>query len=272
MKRILLVEDDAATAAAIEIRLRDAGYQAWVARDAITGFSQARQHIPNLILLDLTVPGGNGLQLVERFRGVPELAAIPVVLITANTSPECRARAMELNTAGFLEKPYDASELLAVIRFALGETVRLRQTRLPAPITPETQTVMELEMSKASKRRRVLVVEDDIRIATALAIRLKSAGYAVVTAQDALTGVSAAVQNRPDLVLLDLSLPAGDGFVVAERIRSNVVPPPPIIFLTASKQFGLRERAASLRAAGFFEKPYEAEALLTAVRQAVDLN
>ena len=114
--------------------------------------------------------------------------------------------------------------------------------------------------------KRILIIEDDRKIAMALALRLKSAGYKAIAAYDALTGVNAAVKNPPDLVLLDIGLPGGDGFTVAEKIQSLVRTPIPMIFITASKQPGFRQRANELGAAGYFEKPYEAEDLLTAIQ------
>jgi len=103
----------------------------------------------------------------------------------------------------------------------------------------------------------------------ALAVRLQSAGYRAVVAEDALSGVSTAIRISPDLVLLDISVPAGNGFAVAERLKTALPNPVPLIFLTASKQPGFRERARELGAAGYFEKPYEAAELLAAVRQAI---
>ena len=88
-------------------------------------------------------------------------------------------------------------------------------------------------------------------------------------AHDGLTGVGAAVVEKPDLVLLDISLAAGDGFTVAQRIQSNIPTPIPMIFLTASKRPEFRQKAQGLGAVGFFEKPFEANALLTAINKAV---
>ena len=114
--------------------------------------------------------------------------------------------------------------------------------------------------------KRILIIEDDRKITMALA--LKSAGHEATAAYDALTGVNAAVKNPPDLVLLDIGLPGGDGFTVAEKIQSLVRTPIPMIFITASKQPGFRQRANELGAAGYFEKPYEAEDLLAAIQDA----
>jgi DNA-binding response OmpR family regulator len=116
--------------------------------------------------------------------------------------------------------------------------------------------------------KKILIVEDDRNIATALEVRLKSEGYEVAIASDAMSGVNSALKFRPDLVLRDISLPAGSGFNVAERLQRLLATMAPFIFLTASKQPGLREKAKELGAAGFFEKPYEGEELLAAIRRA----
>jgi DNA-binding response OmpR family regulator len=116
--------------------------------------------------------------------------------------------------------------------------------------------------------KKILIVEDDKSIAMALGIRLKSHGYEVAIAPDAVTGVNSALKLRPDLILLDISMPAGSGFSVAERLQLLLPTITPFIFLTASKQPGLREKAKELGAVGFFEKPYDAEELLAAIEGA----
>jgi DNA-binding response OmpR family regulator len=117
--------------------------------------------------------------------------------------------------------------------------------------------------------KKILIVEDDERIAKALAVRLRAEGYNTAVALDALTGVSTAVRYQPDLTLLDISMPAGSGFTVAERLRELMPQPIPIIFLTASKKPDLFNRAIELGARGYFEKPFSAQALLSSIRRAL---
>jgi DNA-binding response OmpR family regulator len=114
--------------------------------------------------------------------------------------------------------------------------------------------------------KRILVVEDDAKIAAALRIRLEAGGYQVVTAGDGFTGLKMAMAFRPQLILLDIMMPVGMGFSVAERLKDLGLGDVPIIFITASKRSGLRKTAQRLGAAGFFEKPYDAEELLAAVQ------
>jgi len=258
MRSILIIEDDPRIAAALEIRFRAAGYQTVIASDAIIGANLARKRQPDLILLDISLPGGDGLALAERFRSLPETRGIPFIFVTASKDPTLRRRAMNLKAAGLFEKPYDPEELLAVAGHTLGDTGMFRR---PPPTVTTAQG--------SARVKKILVIEDDPKIATALSVRLKSTGYEVNVAHDALTGLAAAVRLGPDLLLLDVSMPAGDGFSVAARARGLLPATTPIIFLTASKQPGLRERAKSLGASAFFEKPYDAEELLATIHRTV---
>ena len=112
---------------------------------------------------------------------------------------------------------------------------------------------------------KILIVEDDVRIAEALGVRLRYAGYEVVTAGDGFTGLKMTMTHKPDLIVLDIMMPVGMGFSVAERRKSLGLGEIPVVFITASKRAGLRKTAQQLGAAGFFEKPYDAEELLSAI-------
>ena len=121
--------------------------------------------------------------------------------------------------------------------------------------------------SEAIEQKPRILIIDDSRGFTRAAKRLlkKTGSYYVCEENDATKAHQTAQRFKPDLILLDISMPAGNGFVVAERIHKILSPQPPIIFLTASKRREIRERAQKLGAAGYFEKPYEAADLLAAV-------
>jgi DNA-binding response OmpR family regulator len=118
--------------------------------------------------------------------------------------------------------------------------------------------------------KKILIMEDDTKIAAALAIRLEAAGYAVQTAVDGLTGLKLVLNDKPDLLLMDIWMPIGIGFSVAQRLQSLGLAGIPIIFITASKIRGLRKAAEKLGAVGFFEKPYDSEEVLAAVAKALE--
>jgi CheY-like chemotaxis protein len=118
--------------------------------------------------------------------------------------------------------------------------------------------------------KTVLLVDDDNTILLGIGVRLKSMGYTVYTAKDAVSAVSSVVKNHPDVVVLDLSLPAGDGFLVAERLQNLVgSAATPVIFITANENPKLRQRGMALGAAAFFTKPFDATSLADAVESAL---
>lgn len=120
-------------------------------------------------------------------------------------------------------------------------------------------------------KKKILVVEDDRDINEALCLRLRAAGYDVVSAEDGLHGLLRAVNERPDLLLLDISMPAGDGFSIVERMRDNTdCPTIPVVFITASKRPELRQRARDVGAVALLEKPYEASELLETIRESIN--
>lgn len=118
--------------------------------------------------------------------------------------------------------------------------------------------------------KTVLMVEDDAKVSLALGIRLKSMGYEVHTAADAVSAVSQARKCSPDVILIDINLPGGDGFVVAQRLKTLVqTSATPVIFITASKKAGLKERARELGAVAFLEKPFTATEMADAIEMSL---
>lgn len=113
--------------------------------------------------------------------------------------------------------------------------------------------------------KSVLLVDDDNTLLLGAGVRLKSMGYTVFTAKDAVSAVSAVRKSEPDVVVLDISLPAGDGFLVAERLMRLVGSgATPIIFISANESQTVRERVKSLGAA-FLRKPFDATQLADAI-------
>jgi len=260
MKTILIVEDDQKIALALQVRLKANRYAVSIASDAILGANLGRAVKPDLILLDISMPGGNGFELAETFHKMPETKGAPIIIITASKSPELLQKVMDMGAVGLFEKPFDTEKLLYSIERELNcmDSLAARKSAASAGLKQDHQ-----------KPKQVLIIEDDQNLAMALTLRLKAAGYRATTTYDALTGLKAAVSDPPALVLLDISMPAGNGFSVAEQIQTVIPTPTPIIFLTASKKPDFREKAKKLGAAGYFEKPYEAEELFSAIRLAL---
>jgi DNA-binding response OmpR family regulator len=121
------------------------------------------------------------------------------------------------------------------------------------------------------EKKKILIVDDERDIVKALMIRLQANGYEVVTAFDGAQGVFMAHKEKPDLIILDIRMPAGDGFSVAERLkRSTHTFTIPVIFLTGSPEKDAEGRAMELGARFYIKKPYDPEELLDAVKRAIE--
>jgi len=118
MKKILITEDDRQIAAALKIRLTAAGYEVQIVEDGLRSYLRAQTWSPDLILMDIFMPTGSGLDVAEVLKDAG-LDRIPIIFITASKREDLRERAKALNAAGFFEKPFDTEKLLAAIASAL---------------------------------------------------------------------------------------------------------------------------------------------------------
>lgn len=121
------------------------------------------------------------------------------------------------------------------------------------------------------QKKKILIVDDERDIVKALMIRLQGAGYDVVTAFDGAQGVFMAHKEKPDLILLDIRMPAGNGFSVAQRLKRSIHTfTIPVIFLTGSPEKNAEEKAMALGARFYIKKPYDPEELLDAIKRALE--
>jgi DNA-binding response OmpR family regulator len=120
-KKILIVDDDPDVRQGMHVRLKANHYDTFFAGDALSSIAEARKHDPDLIILDLGLPAGDGFVVMDRLKTVPSLAVIPVIVVSARDVLANKERALKAGAKAFLQKPVDNAELLKVIRQALGE-------------------------------------------------------------------------------------------------------------------------------------------------------
>jgi DNA-binding response OmpR family regulator len=119
-------------------------------------------------------------------------------------------------------------------------------------------------------RRKILIVDDDPDLRRGLNLRLRANQFETVYATDGFTAMAMAQKERPDLIILDIGLPAGDGFVVLDRLQqAATLSTIPVIVLTARDPQSNRERILKAGAAAFFQKPADNAELLDAIYAAL---
>jgi DNA-binding response OmpR family regulator len=123
--KILIIDDDPHLILGLTPRLRASNYTVVTAGDAIAAIAVARKEVPDLIILDLGLPGGDGFMVLERIRNLADLSGVPVIVLSARDPVDNRKRSLEGGAVAFFQKPPDNHELLTAIRQALGETIAL---------------------------------------------------------------------------------------------------------------------------------------------------
>jgi DNA-binding response OmpR family regulator len=118
--------------------------------------------------------------------------------------------------------------------------------------------------------KKLLIIDDDRHLLLGLTARLKASGYAVICATDAISGIALARTEAPDLIILDIGLPADEGFAILEHMRGLVdLVTTPVIVLSARDPAHNERRALDAGAVAFFQKPADNRQFLTEIRHAL---
>jgi CheY-like chemotaxis protein len=119
-KRILLVEDNVDNQFIYSAMLRHAGYEVIVAVDGTQGLEMGRTQSPDLVLMDISIPGMDGLEVTRRLKADEATRATPILALTAHALPSDRVRALEAGCDGYLAKPIDPPHVLAEVQRVIG--------------------------------------------------------------------------------------------------------------------------------------------------------
>jgi signal transduction histidine kinase/CheY-like chemotaxis protein len=204
-RKVLIIDDDSTMREGLSRMLIQEGFWAAVAPDGTEGLHLARTLHPDVITLDIMMPGLDGWQVLAQLKDDPELRNIPVVLLTM---VDDRARGFALGASDYICKPISREKLIEVLG-GLG----LSPTDKP-----------------------LLLVEDNALTMDALSRMLESEGWEVRTAKDGFQAMELLQLEHPSLVILDLMMPGMDGFqLVAEMQRQDALREIPVLVLTAKR-------------------------------------
>jgi PAS domain S-box-containing protein len=238
VRSVLVVEDDADIARLIERHLESAGYEVDVAASAEQALQILQWITPDLITLDLQLPGMDGFEFAARLAENPETRHIPVLALSVLQDEERDAAVGILKS---LPKPIDRQGLLDTVA----------------------------EMLTEEDMRKILVVEDDPDVTRLLQTALARQELDVLSAGDGETGLRMAGQEHPGLILLDLHLPGMDGFAVLRQLKQTpAIDEIPVIVMTGSEGLNpeTRAKALSLGAADFITKPFRLDQLVEEIK------
>jgi signal transduction histidine kinase/DNA-binding response OmpR family regulator len=187
---VLVIDDDPNARDLISRVLLREGLQVECAANGEEGLQRAGTLHPDIIILDVLMPGMDGWAVLAALRARPDMADVPIIMATI---VEDQARGFALGATEHLLKPLDGSRLTQILR-------RYQPTA-----------------------GHVLVVEDDAALADLLRRNLEKEGWRVTVAEDGRAALSRVSERPPDIILLDLLMPGMDGFQFLAELRQNPV-------------------------------------------------
>jgi len=228
---VVLVESESDIGFITKALLRARGYEVRLATSAEEGLTLARAHHPDAVLVDTRLPVIDGLRLAEILRHDPDTRQSPLLVFSAFDE---RQRAFRAGADAFMSMPLQADRLLA--------------------------TVDSLVRGRAGQHHgRVLVVDDDEKVAAICREVLTGLGFEVEVSSCLEDAHRALRERRPDVLLLDVQLPDGDGYHFLEELKaeraSGYIS---VIFISARTETSAKVRALKLGADDYLTKPFDA--------------
>ena len=231
--KILVIEDDPVAIAILQSRLKAKNYHIIVVNTGEEGIKLAHQQSPDLILMDMVLPGMHGLEATIRLKNDPKTQNIPIFAVTAMGSSEFVEACQQDGICVFIKKPYNFRELLKHVR--------------------------KYTDHEKKKEKKVLIINDDPALVTLMASYLKEYSYHVISKPPRMFNVNQVRKIRPDVILLDIDLLEDWGVAIYEILKKTKSTKSIPIILMASKLTSkeLEEIADQLGAEDFVSRLFE---------------
>jgi CheY-like chemotaxis protein len=195
MAKILLVEDDTIQIELIKKHLAPIGYAIIVAKNGQEGIKLAQEEKPDLILMDMIMPGMHGLEVTIKLKEDPLTAEIPIMALTIMSSPKFVQECYRAGIIGYIKKPYNPKILLESIERVVGK--------------PERRVA------------KIMLVAGASRLATMIEMRLVRQGYQVNAFAGAKSALGRLAKEKPDAIFLDISLPEKHVAMVFDEVGKS---------------------------------------------------
>jgi two-component system cell cycle response regulator len=267
--KVLIVDDEPLNVKLLAGVLSSEQFETIPAYNGDEALQKVEAESPDLILLDIMMPGINGYEVIRRLRSDSENRDIPVILVTALDGTDNKIMGLEAGADEFINKPVNQAELLArvksLIRLKQYQDQLKAQTHSINSFTPETKE--KKSSQKEINLPSILLVEEDERDAKLIQTYLYGEPCRIKLARSGEEAISCARQERIDVILLDILLPGMDGFEVCRILKEteqtrNIQ----IIAVTSLLDLDSKVRGIELGADDYLVKPINMHELRTRVK------
>lgn len=257
--RILVIEDNPKNRKLIRSLLEIHHFEVLEAPDAEAGIQMAGSCSPDLILMDIQLPGMDGLQATRIIKKTPELKDIGIVALTSYAMEGDSQKAEAAGCDGYLTKPIDTRRFIDDITPYLPQKADAAGAKGLGPD--------EVEPPK------LLIVDDDPMNLKLLRAKLSKDYSRIVEAADGMSALEKANETLPDIILLDVMMPGLDGFEVTRQLKANPdTKEIPIILITALDGHDYKVMGYEAGADDFLNKPINTFELLTRVKSLLQMK
>jgi two-component system cell cycle response regulator len=265
--RVLVVDDIPANLRLLEAKLRAEYFEVALAASGPEALALTSAWTPDVVLLDVMMPGMDGYEVCRRLKSQPATAHIPVLMVTALTEQSERVRGLEAGADDFISKPVDTALLFARLRALL----RMKQVLDAWRVRAETARDLGFEPpgppAEDFTGAHLLLAGGQPAEVRAVVEALAADGMTVEHVPDEVTAWTRLEQAAHDLVLLCLPLPSGDALRLASRLRaSSEMRDLPLVLLAGEDQRHAVLRAFDLGASDHVMRPIDAPELRARVR------
>lgn len=252
-RSVLVVEDEDDLREVISEYLSLRGFEVFEARNGLEALLQAKRARPRAVVLDLMLPRLDGVDALKRIRAFDP--SITVVVITGAADAELHRRARSLGAAALFVKPVQLESLVSAIGGA---------DAVAAPCAAGREVCSgggAVPSASTTPGGRILVIDDEPEFREALEEMLTAHGYEVRCAEDAASGLRAILHAVPDVVLLDIEMPAWRGNDALLAIGA-IAPELKVIMVSATTDASLAQRALGHGAFDYVVKPVDVAYLM----------
>ncbi len=219
--QIMIVDDVPANIKVLEAKLTNEYYDVITAKDGFEAIETAKQHKPDIILLDVMMPGIDGFETCRRMKEIEEIAHIPIVMVTALSEKSDRLKGLEVGADDFLTKPVNDMALFARVKSLVRIKVLLDELRL------RDKTNLQMGISGTAHSfiadvsgAKILLVDDDQVQGKQILTRL-SESYNVDWVEDCDQVVPKAQSGDYDIIIMSTALCNVDGLRLASQVKSQ---------------------------------------------------
>ena len=258
VERILIVDDEPFNVKLLRAVLSPEPYHILSASSGEEALQKVGEQAPDLILLDIMMPGMDGYEVTKSLKSNPNTRDIPIILVTALDGAENKIKGLEAGADEFLNKPVDKAEIKARVKSLLR--LKRYQEQLKARVYSEAHLTLphgqEGLTNEKTSLPSVLLVEDDEKDSHLLLAQLYGQPYDIKCVRSGEEALSLVQRERVDLILLDLLLPGMDGFAVTKRLKeveetSNIQ----IVAITSLRDLESRINGIELGVDDYLVKP-----------------